>query len=307
MPTKIEWTDETWNPVRARLLADPARVGWHCEHASAGCVFCYAERMNKRGIGTGLPYKPGHRKDIDIFLDEKVLERPLHWKRPRIIFPGSMTDLCADFVTDLMLDKIMAVAAATERHTYQFLTKRPERMLEYAGRAMGCGEHWLAHVERSHAPMWPLPNVWLGTSVEDERVRGRIDVLRQVPAAVRFLSIEPLIGRLSNLDLTGIHWVIVGGESGPGARPMSVDWVREIRDACEAQGVAFFFKQWGDWTHEATAMKDAWPGRWHEFPREDSHLSAPVGCIRVGKKTAGRMLDGRTHDAMPPPRVGAAW
>ena len=298
MPSKIEWTGETWNPIRARLLSDPARVGWHCTHASDGCRFCYAERMNRRGIGTGLDYKPGNEKLIDIYLDEKVLDYPRKWAKPRLIFPGSMTDLFADFVTDAMLDRIFAVAAETERHTYQFLTKRPDRAAEYLGRLWACGQHGLAHVSDSAEP-WPFPNCWVGTSVEDARVKHRIDELRQVPAAVHFLSIEPLIGSLGELDLTGIDWVIVGGESGPSARPMDGDWAREVRDQCDAQGVPMFFKQHGEWIDVRDLRRipgGAGPG----FGTYDHcQYDQATETVRVGKKNAGRLLDGVIHDAMP--------
>lgn len=305
MPSKIEWTGETWNPVRARLLSDPSRVGWHCTHASAGCLKCYAETMNKRGIGTGLAYKPGNEKLIEIFLDEKVIDKPRHWRDPRTIFAGSMTDLFAPFVSDLMLDRIMAIPAETPRHTFQFLTKRPDRMGEYIRRLWSCGQHALAHVSDS-AECFPRENCWMGTSVEDARVLHRIDELRKVPAHIRFLSIEPLIGPLPNLDLRGIHWVIVGGESGNGARPMHPDWVRSIRDQCAAAGVAFFFKQWGEWRpFEPEGLDpDLWwvvyPNGVLDSPDLTGRLYDGAAAIRrVGKRAAGRHLDGRLHDEMP--------
>lgn len=248
MPTGIEWTEETWNPVRARL--PDGKVGWHCTHASDGCKFCYAEAMNRR-LGTGLEYKPGHESKIEVFLDPNALDKPLKWKRPRTIFPGSMTDLFADFVTDEMLDEIFARVAMTPHHTYQFLTKRPERMLDYF---TTCPHRMRVHAWAKTCPgagafikeqPWPLPNVWLGVSVEDERVKGRIDVLREIPAAIRWVSFEPLIGDPGPLDLTGIHWAVIGGESGSRARFRDGFELAaaHLLGKCQSQGVAVFFKQ----------------------------------------------------------------
>lgn len=250
MPTGIEWTEETWNPVRARKLEGAAVVGWHCTHASDGCKFCYAEAINRR-LGTGLDYKPGHESRISIFLDEKALNKPLHWKRPRMIFPGSMTDLFADFVTDAMLVRIFAVCALTPQHTYQFLTKRPERMLAFLSdpgtltRIATAMCAWPGGAAASMKLRLPLPNVWLGVSVEDHRVRERIDVLREIPAAVRWISFEPLIGHIYDLDLTGMDWAVVGGESGSRARFAEgfEAAALEIRVRCLMYGVAYFLKQ----------------------------------------------------------------
>jgi protein gp37 len=312
MPTGIEWTSETWNPVVAYL---DGKRGWHCEHASDGCKLCYAEVLNRR-LGTGLDFKPGNRKLITISLDDKMLDKPLHWRRPRLIFPGSMTDLFASFVTDLMLDEIFSIVHRCPQHQFQFLTKRPDRLLEYARRAMGCGEHWLAHIEDSiHSPaaMWPLPNVWLGTSVEDGRQAHRIDILRQVPAHIRWISFEPQIGRVPNPDLRGIQWAVTGGESGGRSRPRHPDWAREIRDACADQGVAYFEKQQGDWVvvYDRDKEDPDWRRCDHvarETPRgqwlnlaggQGFHGERVVRVVRVGKKVAGRMLDGVQHDGMP--------
>lgn len=322
MPTKIEWTGETWNPVRARLLANPARVGWHCTHASSGCIRCYAERMNLRGIGTGLAYKPGNEKLIEIFLDETVLRRPLAWKRPRFIFPGSMTDLAADFMEDEWIERIFAIPALAPQHTFQFLTKRPDRWGRFFAGIPECPDspktRWAMIDGQAQAiysamnggedpSMWlavhDLPNVWLGTSVEDGRVRHRIDALREIPAAKRWLSIEPMIGPLPDLNLKGIAWVVVGGESGSGARPMHPAWPRSIRDQCAAAGVPFFFKQWGNWRPccalDRRAMGISLGGAIRSFdgipPREGEEA-----MIRVNSKAdAGRLLDGDLHDGMP--------
>jgi protein gp37 len=221
--SKIEWTDASINPIRARNLKT-GKVGWHCEHATTGCEFCYSEGFNKR-LGTGLPFKPGHRKDIEIFLDEQMLTQPLRWKKPRRIFVCSMTDAFADFVTDEMLDKMFAVAALCPQHTLQFLTKRTGRMREYIGRdvdwnaVLGASLTAIATHDRIDAARgaelrhrvadrltWPLPNVWLGVSAErQQETDERVPELLATPAAVRFLSLEPLLGPI---DLK--RWVPTG-------------------------------------------------------------------------------------------------
>jgi protein gp37 len=210
--SNIEWTEATWNPVTG------------CTKISEGCRFCYAHRMAKRLHAMN---NPRYRNGFDVTLHHDLVEAPLKWKKPRTIFVNSMSDL---FHKEVPLDFIQDTFKTMEKaswHTFQILTKRADRLLELS----------------SELP-WPT-NVWQGVSVEDENVVERIDYLRQTPAKIRFLSIEPLIGPLNNLNLEGIHWVIVGGESGPGARPMEADWVRSIRDQCKEQNVAFFFKQWG--------------------------------------------------------------
>jgi len=248
----IEWTDTTWNPV----------VG--CTKVSPGCVNCYAERMGKRlaAISLSISAKGGDpgrlanyanvmttrgRWNGSVYMDEGSLGDPTRWRKPRRVFVNSMSDLFHNDVTDDFIRKVFSVMAAHPRHTFQVLTKRPERAARLSG-----------------ALPW-APNIWMGTSVESQAVTPRIKQLQATAAEVRFLSVEPLISRIRRLPLAGIHWVIVGGESGPGARPMEKSWVREIRDACEAKNVPFFFKQWGG----------------------------------VQKKKAGRELDGQTHDAMP--------
>lgn len=241
--TSIEWTDVTWNPVAG------------CAIESDGCKFCYAMRLAARleAMGqakyAGLTRKSGRRSKWTgkINLDRKSLSAPAAWSKPRRVFVNSMSDLFHPDVPADFIGEVWSVMQATPRHTYQILTKRPARMAEVA------------------ATMPVLPNVWLGTSIEDGRVLHRLDDLRRVPAAVRFVSFEPLIGSVADGDLTGIHWAIVGGESGPGARPMDPRWVDEIETMCRRQGTAFFFKQWG--------------GR--------------------NKKATGRTLNGRTYDEMP--------
>lgn len=208
----IEWTEATWNPVTG------------CTKVSEGCRNCYAEKMAKR------LHAMGNRRYINEFkvtLHYDLIDLPLSWKKPRRIFVNSMSDLFHKDIPFEFIKAIFNTMQAAHWHTFQILTKRSERLLELAGRLP-----------------WP-PNVWQGVSVEDKRVVHRIDHLREVPAKVRFLSLEPLIGPLENLNLKNIHWVIVGGESGPGARPMNPEWVRDIRDQCIKNNVAFFFKQWG--------------------------------------------------------------
>lgn len=239
----IEWTDATWNPVAG------------CTVLSPGCTNCYAMRMAARLAAMGQEKyrdltRPSGGRQVwtgRIRCDEASLDVPLRWRKPRFVFVNSMSDLFHADVPEAFIAKVWATMKATPRHTFQILTKRPERMREVAGR------------------MELLPNVWLGTSVETSDYLWRLRELRSTRAAVRFASFEPLIGPITHADLTGVHWAIVGGESGPGARPMKSEWVRALQVQCEEQGVAFFFKQWGG----------------------------------TRKKRAGRELDGRTWDAMP--------
>jgi protein gp37 len=241
----IEWTDVTWNPVAG------------CTVATAGCTNCYAMRMAARleAMGmekyTGLTRKSGDRRvwTGKIVQDEKALNAPRSWRSPRTVFVNSMSDLFHDAVESTFIRKVWDVMRDTPQHTYQVLTKRPHRM----------------QLVLKSPDFDVLPNVWIGTSVEDSAVIDRIDHLRATPAAIRFISFEPLIGTVTGADLTGIDWAIVGGESGPRARPMPEQWVHEIEEMCRATGTAFFFKQWG--------------GR--------------------NKKAAGRLLNGRTYDEMP--------
>ncbi|MDR3463293.1 MAG: phage Gp37/Gp68 family protein [Beijerinckiaceae bacterium] len=340
----IEWTDATWTPVRARNTAT-GKLGWHCAHVSEGCRNCYAEAINLR-LGTGLAYKRGHLDEIEIFFDETMLLAPLHWRKPRMIFVGSMTDLFADFVPDAWLDKIFAVMALCPQHTFQVLTKRPERMRKFTlptcdlpvlGRlplervhfeAQSGVEPWeslkrYANLYSLYCSVpWPLPNVWLGVSCEDQATAdARVPDLLATPAAVRFVSAEPLLGPLDlrwalsrpieiaagfrargqfspGLEkLRRLDWIIVGGESGPGARPMHPDWARSIRDQCNAAGVAFHFKQHGEWLHENQV--GWWP---HGDEALERHRHAE-DFWRVGKKVAGRLLDGVEHNGIPKART----
>lgn len=221
--TTIEWTDATWNPVAG------------CTIMSAGCTNCYAMRMAARleAMGLekyrGLTRKSGARAKWtgEVRLDPGALSVPKHWAKPRNIFVNSMSDLFHPAIPEEFIREVWSVMRETSRHTYQILTKRPDRMAE---------------VTRT-LPV--LPNVWLGTSVEDGAVIGRLDDLRKVSAAVRFVSFEPLIGSVACGNLQGIQWAIVGGESGPGARAIQPEWVDEIFEMCSEAGAAFFFKQWG--------------------------------------------------------------
>lgn len=235
--SEIEWTDATWNPVRG------------CTKISPGCAHCYAETFAERFRGVkGHPYEQG----FDLRLVPEKLAEPLRWKTPRTIFVNSMSDLFHKDVPDDYVTAVAKVMMMASWHTYQVLTKRAERMCDLLSTK-------LSAAARSQ-------HIWWGVSVENKK-HGlpRVDFLRTAPASVRFLSIEPLLEDLGEIDLTGIHWVIVGGESGHGARPMAAAWVSSIRERCENAGAHFFFKQWGG----------------------------------VRKSKAGRLLDGRTYDAMP--------
>lgn len=230
--SSIEWTEATWNPVTG------------CTKVSEGCRNCYAAKMAKRLHAMG---NPRYENEFNVTLHRDLIELPLTWKKPRRIFVNSMSDL---FHNDVPLEFIQAVFETMRRahwHTFQILTKRSERLLEI-----------------SEFLSWS-PNIWQGVSVEDHRVLDRIDYLRNVPAHVRFLSVEPLIGPIDNMNLEGIHWVIVGGESGPGSRPMEADWARAIRDQCVRENVAFFFKQWGGVQKHRTG-RELDGELWSEYP-----------------------------------------
>lgn len=252
--TAIEWTDATWNPVTG------------CTKVSEGCAHCYAETWAGRHLGEFSKDKA--RKFTDVRTHADKLTLPLSWSKPRRIFVNSMSDLFHRDVPDAFIRQVFEVMASAHRHTFQILTKRPERMNRFL----------------SDLKVAPLPHVWLGTSVEDQRAADdRVPQLVGTPARVRFLSCEPLLGPVDLSPwfggLCGIDWVIVGGESGPKARPMHPQWARALRDQCASAGVAFFFKQWGD-----------------NMPME--HRGG-VSWVRVGKKAAGRLLDGCEHNAMP--------
>ncbi len=218
----IEWTDATWNPVTG------------CTKITRGCDNCYAARFAERWRGIpGHPYEQG----FDLRLWPSRLDQPERWRKPRMIFVNSMSDLFHKHVPRAFIDHVFDRMEATDRHIYQVLTKRSSRMRDYLRR----------RYRNAAAP----PHVWCGVSVEDRQGRARIRHLQAAPATVRFLSIEPLLGHLGELDLDGIAWVIVGGESGPKARELRLEWVRDIRDRCASEDVPFFFKQWGGPTPKA--------------------------------------------------------
>lgn len=249
----IEWTDATWNPVTG------------CTKVSPGCAHCYAETFAERFRGVpGHPFEQG----FDIKLWPERLKLPLQWKEPRRIFVNSMSDLFHEAIPDEFVEQVFDVMRRASQHIFQVLTKRPERMLEWTRSNFPA-----VSVARNGNGSWPL-HVWLGVSVENQVYTSRIRYLQQTPALIRFLSVEPLLGpvTLRRSLLEGIHWVIVGGESGPRARPVRPEWVFKIREQCEKYNVPFFFKQWGAYD--------------------------PSGK-RVGKKAAGRRLEGRTWDEMP--------
>lgn len=348
--SKIEWTDTTWNPVTG------------CSKVSPGCKNCYAERdwarlsapRKKPNIYTG-------RKFTDVQCHEKRLDQPLRWRKPRRIFVNSMSDLFHEDVPDEFIHQIFAVMVLAPHHIFQVLTKRPERMLEYlrsiqddikdthlwvdeAGGITGSPCAAAAAENRN----WPLSNIWLGVSIEDQETADeRIPLLLQTPAAVRWLSIEPLLGPINIIDTVNqydrercglqddplaaallnqgirdgnafaigpIDWVVVGGESGPKARPMHPAWVRSLRDHCQVASVPFFFKQWGEWgldipkpfyrvsrnkySHESITFV---PDGDIYNPTEPDTLNNPLmkTMYRVGKKNAGRTLNGRTWDEYP--------
>ena len=232
----IEWTEATWNPVTG------------CTKISGGCAHCYAERMARRLRAMG---QPNYANGFSVALHEHALELPLRWKTPRTIFVNSMSDLFHEEIPEEFIQRVFAVMKQAHWHRFQVLTKRSRRLAEMA-------------------PALPWPqNVWMGVTVENAECAWRIDNLRRVNASVRFLSLEPLLGPLPNLNLRGIGWVIVGGESGPGARPIEADWVRDIQQQCLSSDVPFFFKQWGG----------------------------------VNKKRAGKKLDGRVYAQMPNPTL----
>ena len=235
----IEWTDATWNPTTG------------CSVVSPGCANCYAETLSLRFGWSKKPWTPQNAAE-NVVLHPERLNKPLSWRQPSMVFVNSMSDLFHELIPFEYVDRVFETMATADKHTYQILTKRPERMRDYMLRS-------------EDAQNEPLPNVWLGTSIENDRHVFRADILRETPAAVRFISAEPLLGPLPSLDLTGIDWLIVGGESGSGARAMNAAWVKDLRDRAVEAGTAFFFKQWGGRTPKAGGrMLD---GReWSEYP-----------------------------------------
>jgi protein gp37 len=232
----IEWTDATWNPVTG------------CTKITAGCDNCYASRFAERWRGIkGHPFENG----FDLTLRPERIEQPLKWKRSRMIFVNSMSDLFHKGVPKTFIDKVFDTMEAADWHVFQLLTKRSSRMRDY--------------LKARYAEGLAPPHIWCGVSVEDARGAARIAHLRAAPASVRFLSVEPLIGPVGSVDLEGIHWVIAGGESGPGARILNIKWARQIRDECERQNVSFFFKQWGG-IRPKSGGRDLDGREWNDFP-----------------------------------------
>lgn len=250
--SSIEWTDSTWNPVTG------------CDKVSPGCKHCYAETFAERFRGVpGHPYEQG----FDLRLWPDRLNLPLQWKRPRTIFVNSMSDLFHERVPSSYIQQVFDVMTRADHHTFQVLTKRSERMM------MWTRERYRFINESVDKPLLPK-NIWLGVSIENQKYTSRIRDLQKTPARIRFLSVEPLLDHVHLFRhlLQGIHWVIVGGESGPGARPMKPEWAKAIQNQCEKYEVPFFFKQWGAYNKNGE---------------------------RVGKKVAGRTLSGRTWNNMP--------
>jgi protein gp37 len=240
----IEWTDATWNPVTG------------CTKITAGCDNCYASRFSERFRGVpGHPFENG----FDLTLRPERIEQPLSWRRPRMIFVNSMSDLFHKGVPRVFIDRVFELMETADWHIFQVLTKRSSLMRDY--------------LKHRYVNATPPAHVWFGVSVENGRSLARIEHLRDAPAAVRFVSIEPLIGPVGKIDLDSIHWVIAGGESGPRARPMNVEWAREVRDQCAEQGVSFFFKQWGGIRPKTGGR--ALDGReWNELPGSLSNQAA---------------------------------
>lgn len=341
--SKIEWTDRTWNPS----------VG--CTRVSSGCKNCYAfdvhDKRHRSYLqnggkwpNSGKPIPPQYAEPFKVvqLLPERLRD-PLGWRSPQRVFVDSMSDLFHPEVPDKFIDQVFAVMALASQHTFMVLTKRPERMCAFLNdpdRLLGIASESFgirgsipkgAFHEVMLKGRWPLPNVWLGTSTEDQKTADqRIPHLLETPAAVRFLSCEPLLGPIDlepylwegagpewagkNLAEPGIDWVITGGESGAGARPALFDWYREIRDDCERAGVAYFHKQHGEWVEydigaiddddlKRTAFVENDGSRWYRDldAQANSGLRASgLECVlRVGKKVAGRLLDGREHNEFP--------
>lgn len=325
--SSIEWTEATWNPSTG------------CTKVSPGCDNCYAETFSERFRGV-----PGHHfeQGFDLTLRPERLDLPLRWRKPRRIFVNSMSDLFHDDVPDDFIAKVFAVMALTPRHTYQVLTKRHGRMRSLLRSPDFKAIVALAALEFDDAILggaWPLRNVWLGVSVENQQWADiRVPALLDTPAAVRWLSCEPLLGPVNLLSVPdgecgqagpavvhhghsyptdygtgieydcmhepGIDWVVVGGESGPGARPMHPGWARSLRDQCAAASVPFFFKQWGEWAPNGYRGIGNFTGRERLIGDPIDEMGHRLVVERMGKKAAGRELDGRTWDEYPVQSAG---
>lgn len=341
--TSIEWVKnndgsdgKTWNPIRAVRMVDDGKGGkmalrgWHCEPVHGGCRDCYAEDQNEAGFrgGTKLPYKPGHRKDVDIFLDEKVLLAPLHWRKPTKVFPCSMTDLFGDWVTDEMLDKVHAIMALQSQHTWIVLTKRPRRRCDYLNDPQTparieaqmnalAPDHWCSRELDDHGG-WPLKNVWQIVSCSEQKdVDDFIPLLLNTPAIIRGVSLEPLLGPVDITDylvMTArtnreayLDWAIAGGESGSSGRFMHPEWESSVRDQCALGGAAYFLKQWGAWAWAPEELNYEQALAWgrEKFGQRVSykHHSSGHTAFRVGKRKSGALRDGVAHMAWPEVRA----
>jgi protein gp37 len=334
--THIEWTDATWNPVTG------------CTKVSAGCKHCYAERDWAR-LSANPQTRYFGRAFTDVQCHEGVLDLPERWQRPRRIFVNSMSDLFHDGVPDEFIDEVFAAMARSPQHVFQVLTKRPARMLVYLSQAEGHIRDLVKYEPAAEIMRWPLPNAWLGVSVEDQATTDeRIPLLLLTPATVRWISAEPLLGPMNLAQIRdeevllfplagevsgegrnepvplrngGINWVVAGGESGPKARPMHPEWARSLRNQCVAAGVPFLFKQWGEWSPDdagETPHADtvgilpsgdcAYYSQGYVAPFDQHERLMAAGNVRldgrtlmdrVGKKRAGRLLDGVPHDGYP--------
>ena len=233
MSSHIEWTEASWNPITG------------CSKFSPGCAHCYAEKMARRLQGMG---RPKYRNGFSVTCHPEELEVPIGWKRPRMVFVCSMADLFHQEVPFDFIQSIFKTMGRALRHTFQVLTKRAERLAELAPRLT-----------------W-TPNIWAGVTIEADAYAGRAEALKSTPAAVKFVSLEPLLGPLPSLKCAGLDWVIVGGESGPGARPMAAPWVTDIRNKTKAEGIPFFFKQWGG-QNKKLAGRELEGRTWDEYPR----------------------------------------
>ena len=307
MATKIEWTEETWNPIAG------------CTKCSPGCDNCYAERMANRLNWMGIS---GYEIATDLNTGkwtghvtciESKLDFPLHWRKPRQIFVNSMSDTFHEKVPFKFIEKIWDVMldcmnirnnhvwSLRQYHTFQILTKRIDRALEFS--------EWMI---KRHNRRIDYSNIWLGVTVCTPEEKPKIDILRQIPAAVRFISFEPLLADMGDIDLEGISWCIVGGESGPNARPVHPDWARGIRDQCIAAGVPFFFKQWGEYTNDGPGLviendvvflKDGTLMDVKDVMKDwRKYYDSPTDCVwmkRIGKKKAGSLLDGKEWKQYP--------
>ena len=248
----IEWTHSTWNPVTG------------CTKVSAGCDNCYAERFSERFRGVaGHPFESG----FDLTLRPERIDQPKRWRRPRMIFVNSMSDLFHKEIPDAFVSRVFDTMETAHWHVYQILTKRSSLMREF--------------VNRRYRDRPAPPHIWLGVSIESSSVMSRLRHLKQTRAAVRFVSFEPLLGPVGTLNLSGIHWAIAGGESGPRARPVDISWLRELRDQCVTQSVAFFFKQWGGRTPKSGG--NSLDGRqWLQYPKSGMHKNPSVPLRAAG-------------------------